>query len=216
MAFAGVTHSAHAVGSALRTPRSLLRRNHETVVAAHVFLDQSNRPLWLVHSHYRSHVRRFSSVSYRARTHAHHLCISTSCLMGYTSRIKPYKRGNIRCTSCDGNIQTSLISASLDLMYTYLYDIILLPSLSYTTISYSYLHYGRRLLYAHFNHSQSVLQHYTRASATWRCVQKLCQRASRTVPFHVRATYLEILTTLFRPLFLSVFYFFPFCVNTWM
>lgn len=150
MAFAGVTHSAHAVGSALRTPRSLLRRNHETVVAAHVFLDQSNRPLWLVHSHYRSHVRRFSFVSYRARTHAHHLCISTSCLMGYTSRIKPYKRGNIRCTSCDRNIQTSLISASLDLMYTYLYHIILLPSLSYTTISYSYLHYGRRLLYAHF------------------------------------------------------------------
>lgn len=129
MAFAGVTHSAHAVGSALRTPRSLLRRNHETVVAAHVFLDQSNRSLWLVHSHYRSHVRRFSSVSYRARTHAHHLCISTSCLIGYTSRIKPYKRGNIRCISCDRNIQTSLIFASLDLMYTYLYDIILLPSL---------------------------------------------------------------------------------------
>lgn len=83
MAVAGVTHCAHAVGSALRTPRSQLRRNHETVVGAHVFVDQSNRLLWLVHSHYRSHVPRFSFVFWRARTHAHHFYISTLYLMGY-------------------------------------------------------------------------------------------------------------------------------------
>lgn len=42
-------------------------------------------------SHYRSHVRRFSSVFYRARTHAHHFCISTSYPMGSTSRIKAFQ-----------------------------------------------------------------------------------------------------------------------------
>ncbi|XP_076160311.1 uncharacterized protein LOC143143188 [Ptiloglossa arizonensis] len=96
MAVAGVTHCAHAVGSALRTPRSRPRRNHEeTQSSRHAFSSTNQTVHFGSHTLVTGHtcVRRVSSLLSRARKHTYtqssnHAwsCIYTRCTVAARSK----------------------------------------------------------------------------------------------------------------------------------